>query len=442
MFRVERYILGLVLLVTVACTKDSIEPTPSTAEQDEAVITIYGGRPRGSLSTRSVNQPALPGACQADKMQIWVYTQSGEDYAWQTPDKLTLKETLSVMDVLNTNESGGSIDRWAKRQYTYSFRRAFGLVHGNHFAIPALSYTDADVSKFSVATGANYTLMALSLSASALATSPMVTPELYFGRLRFLTSESALKGYWDDTDGINNWNQYGYFYYRNTNAGSGTNDYTHPLSGHLYRIVSQINVNMTDVPTSIVDHLDLYMTNVPKQIGLYGTHGNIYSSDNGAAEDIGRFYPVTAATTSAACIDGNTLVATTNDFTGDEAHMSLFLLPSEVGGELTLRVHYKPGAVKDNMGNDVLQRDYVIQPGKSALMTGDDADVYSVSDASLRSGSDLYVYNSTNHKFYSYANVRVNINGKYENVAAEEQDVDINLEVEPGYEREHRITIN
>ena len=417
-------LLSLVLLLT-ACSSD-VDNTPlQDVQTGDDVIVISGGRPSLGAATRTVTPPALPGICQADRMKIWVYYK--DKYAWGDPSDLTYKENMELT-VSNTNRApNGSVDRWAKQKYTYTSDAATG----NHFAMPALAYTSTDAAKFEVSTGSNYTLMSLQLTAAALAASPMVTPELFFGRTKFTHPVNPSGSYFDNGKWLDEGRNYYYQY------GLSSRTYTDvPISGHLYRIVSQINVNMTDVPTEVVDHLELYMTNVPKQLGLYGTHGNVYGSD-----DIGRFYPVTAVTTISGCIDSNTLVATTNDFTGDEAHMSLFLLPSEVGGELTLRVHYKPGAVKDNMGNDVLQRDYVIQPGKSALMTGDDADVYSVSDASLRSGSDLYVYNSTNHKFYSYANVRVNINGKYENVAAEEQDVDINLEVEPGYEREHSITI-
>lgn len=440
MKRLVPYIIGLLLAGCVS--DDGFETTQPMAVDvaAESVITICGGKPSGTIGakTRAVNPPSLAGSCLADKMQIWVYTDAGTHYSWQTPSDLTLNETLTPLDVVNTRQNGESTDRWAKRDYTCSFRRApgtLGTVNGNHFAIPALAYTHVDDAKFSVNTGGDYTALSLSLTADALSASPVQTPELYFGRLRFLTTASALKGYWDDDGG--RWNQYGYFYYRNTNSLSGSDNFTNPLSGHLYRIVSQINVSMTEVPTNMVDRLELYMTNVPKTVGLYGIHGNVYGTDG-----IGRFYPVSAATSVSSCIDGLTLVATTNDFTNEKAHLSAFFLPSEVGGELTLRVYYKAGAVKDASGYDVVSRDYPIRPGKSAFLTGDDADVYHVESPALQNGSNLYVYNTTLNKFYSYANVRVNISGKYENVAAEDQDVTITLEVEPGYERQHTITIN
>lgn len=433
MKRFVPYLLGLLL---VSCTADEVQDElPEVPAND--VITIVGGRPDGSLTakSRAVTPPALQGVCQADKMQIWVYTHSGNDYNWKTPSDLTLNETLPAMDIVNTTQTdNNSVDRWAKRDYTYAFRRAFGAVNGNHFAIPALAYTNADASMFTVNTGANYTAISLSLTGTS-----QPTPELFFGRLRFLATESNLKGYWDNSEGQANWNQYGYFYYRNTTALSGSDNFTNPLSGHLYRIVSQINVNITEMPKNTVDHMELYMTNVPKTIGLYGTHGNVYGTDG-----IGRFYPITATTTTANCVNSgaNTLVATTNTFADDEAHLSAFFLPSEVGGTLTLRVHYVAGAMKDADDNDIPYHDFVIHPSKSAFLTGDNADVYSVQTVSLRSGSDLYVYNATENKFYSYANVRVNISGKYENIAAEKQDISVTLELEPSYERNHTITIN
>lgn len=422
----------------VACSSETIEAELSPDIElpspiDHRLITISGGRPSGGLkATRSVNEPTLPGICQADKLKAWVYTHPSTPYSWASPTALTSVAPIDAIDVVNTDQNSGSIDRWTAYDYTCGFRRAFGVVNGNHFAIPAIAYSEADATLFTVTPGANYTLMSLTLTSTQ-----QPTPELFFGRLRFMTTNANLTGYWSDADGITNWNSYGYFYYRNTVAGSGTDSFTNPLSGHLYRIVSQINVNITEMPVELVDHLELYMTNVPKSIGLYGNHGNIYGNNG-----VGRLYPVTAAQTTTHCIDGTTLVSTTNDFTNEEAHLSAFFLPSEVGGELTLRVYYKPYAMKDALGNDIVSRDYPIRPGSSALLTGDNADMYAVQRSELQSGSDLYVYNATANKFYSYANVRVNISGKYENIAAEDQDISIDLEVEPAYERDHQITVH
>lgn len=415
------YIFVLSLFLAGCTSENIIEPKTSDASSDETVITICGGHPGASMrATRAVNQPSLPGVCLADKMKIWVYYN--KKYAWGDISDLTYRETIEK-EVNNTNQTAnGSVDRWVKHGYSYTSAEATG----NHFAMPALAYASTDESLFTVNYSGRYIDLSLSLTGTQ-------TPELFFGRTKFSHPNNPGSSYFDNGKWLDEGRNYYYQYGLSSRTYSDA-----PMTGHLYRIVSQINVNITQVPTELIDHLELYMTNVPKTITLYGTHGNIYGSD-----DIGRFYPVTAVTSATNCIGGgsNTLVATTNDFTNDEAHMSAFFLPSEVGGELTLRVYYKPDAVKDALGNDVLQRDYPVQPGASAFLTGDDADVYNVG-ASLNNGGNLYVYNSTNYKFYSYSNVRVNINGKYENVAAEDQDVTITLEVEPGYEREHTITIN
>lgn len=426
MKRFVPYIIGLLL---ASCTADEVQDDLPTVPVND-VITIVGGRPDGSLTakSRAVTPPALQGICQADKMQIWVYYNS--KYAWGDPSDLTLKETLPEMDVVNTSQTdNGSVDRWVKQSYSYSSAAATG----NHFAMPALAYTNSDKAKFSVNTSGNYTTMSLSLSAAAISASPMLTPELFFGRTKFTHALNPSSSYFDNGKWLDEGRNYYYQY-------GASRTYTNaPISGHLYRIVSQINVNITEMPKNTVDHMELYMTNVPKTIGLYGTHGNVYGTDG-----IGRFYPVTATTTTANCVNSgaNTLVATTNTFADDEAHLTAFFLPSEVGGTLTLRVHYVAGAMKDADDNDIPYHDFVIHPSKSAFLTGDDADVYSVQTASLRSGSDLYVYNATENKFYSYANVRVNISGKYENIAAEKQDISVTLELEPSYERNHTITIN
>lgn len=410
----KHYYLIPLLAFLISCASEDIDDTRATQGTSEDVITIIGGHPDASLTahSRAVEEPALYGVAKADKMQIWVYSK--QQYAWGDITDLAYKETLPEMDVVNTKQAdNGSVNRWVKRDYSFT---AYGAT-GTHFAMPALAYSNADKALFSFDTGSNYTQPTLSLSGTT-------APEIFFGRTRFTFNPvPTLITVYDDK-----WESDGWTYYYKT--GLANSNYTQPMSGKLYRIVSQVNVNITEIPTGIIDHMDILMTNVPNKLYLYGNHG--------------KWYPVRATTSSSDCIAGETLMATESTFTDDEAHFSWFLLPSEVGSGLKLRVHYVTGAVKDDLGNDVLYHDFDIRPGKSALMTGNDAECYfnGVQTAALKSGTDVYVYNSSNYNFYSYANVRVNITGKYDNFAAEKQDVIITLEVEPSYERQHTITIN
>ncbi len=411
----RRFYLIPLFIFLVACSSeeiDDVRPAQGTAED---AITIVGGRPDASLTahnSRAVEEPSLYGVAKADKMQIWVYSK--QQYAWGNISDLTYKETLPEMDVVNTKQAdNGSVDRWVKRDYSFT---AYGAT-GTHFAMPALAYSDADKTLFSASPGSNYTQPTLTLTGTT-------TPELFFGRTRFTFNPvPTLITVYDEK-----WESDGWTYYYKT--GLANANYTQPMFGKLYRIVSQVNVSIADVPTDIVERFEVFAADVPTKLYLYGNHG--------------KWYPVRATTSSADCAAGATLMAAASTFAEGEAHMSWFMLPSEVGCTMTLRIHYVAGAVKDDSGNDVAYRDFPLRPGKSALMTGDDAECYynGVQTATLKNGTDVYVYNSSNNRFYSYANVRVNITGKYENFAAETQDVSVTLEVEPSYEREHTITIN
>ncbi len=408
------HIICLGMLVASCSTEDVADEGVSRATTED-VVTIVGGRPDAALTavqSRAVSEPSLYGVAKADKMLIWVYTKN--QYAWGNVEDLAYKETLPEMDVVNTQQqANGSIDRWVKRDYTFTANGATGT----HFAMPALAYSEADKSLFALNTGSNYTAATLSLTTTQ-------APEMYFGRTRFTFNPvPTLITVYDEK-----WESDGWTYYYKT--GLANANYTQPMSGKLYRIVSQVNVSIADVPTDIVERFEIFATDVPTKLYLYGNHG--------------KWYPVRATTSSADCAAGATLMAAASTFAEGEAHMSWFMLPSEVGCTMTLRIHYVAGAVKDDSGNDVAYRDFPLRPGKSALMTGDDAECYynGVQTATLKNGTDVYVYNSSNNRFYSYANVRVNITGKYENFAAETQDVSVTLEVEPSYEREHTITIN
>ena len=68
--------------------------------------------------------------------------------------------------------------------------------------------------------------------------------------------------------------------------------------------------------------------------------------------------------------------------------------------------------------------------------------MYHVGD-NLKSGSDLYVYNGNGGEycFYSYANVRINMSGRYDNIAVDTGESNIEIEVNPNFEDLHEFEI-
>ena len=241
------------------------------------------------------------------------------------------------------------------------------------------------------------------------------TPEVYCGIVVFNPGDGGL-GY--GTSQINDNGAIGFY------DGGIADNLSAPLYGRLYRIVSQLNVKITDIPADEVEKLELYMYNYPTKITLHGTHG--------------KYYPVTAVTDPAATTGigadiAPVLLAAIGQITTGTVTLSSFLLPSEIGAYLRLRVTYKGGTTKE----------FNIQPAKSYFLTGTDAAVYSVNSPDLKNGNDLYVYDGRKRKycFYSYSNVRVNLSGKFENYATETSESDIVIEVEPNFEKHHDFPI-
>lgn len=121
-----------------------------------------------------------------------------------------------------------------------------------------------------------------------------------------------------------------------------------------------------------------------------------------------------------------------------EVTLSTFLLPSEKGMRLRMRVIYRPATeLAEQSDEEKEYKDFNIRPAESHFITGSDAATYSVSDEIKdQDTGNLYVYdNRDGHLcFYSYANVRVNIGGKFEDIAGESSNANITIEVIPGFE--------
>ena len=136
----------------------------------------------------------------------------------------------------------------------------------------------------------------------------------------------------------------------------------------------------------------------------------------------------------------------------DETTLSTFLLPSKAGMHLRMRVYYRMGGdVTDDTegtgetgGTDTQAeqtedkastnyKDFEIRPESSHSLDEKTTAIYKggVTDAN----GNYYVYNNSQGEmcFYSYANVRVTMSGKFEHVAGETSTVDVNIEVDPGF---------
>ena len=404
--------------VLAGCGEDEPSVLPQGGGDDNRLggIVVCGGSGDITAGTRYVapgdgtSGPQIDGTCYADRLEVYpffkssgytLYWPGAGEYNYQ-PDVnnnphvyVTTPIELNIMGRNGYADAQLGIEKVNDYIYMYT---------------TALAYTDADKSKFAAQIGNR-------ISSTIILNSPYSTPEMYYGILRLIDgswSPSGTGNRWSSNDDNND--EY-MWYHISENSGSAA------LEGRIFRIVSQVNLTVTEIPDGIVEKIELYTDNYPTEITLNGTHGANYP-----------VYAVTAGdkTTGEALV----LLDEADIVAGQEsATLSSFLLPSEVGMHFKLKVTYTAVAGKE-------AEYYDLRPQTSRFLTGADAAAYNVGDG-LKHGSDLIVYDGNAGKFcfYSYSNVRVNMSGAFNNIAAETGEADITIEVDPNFEDLHEFEI-
>lgn len=414
---------GVAILLLTACVSDNPD-IPVNAGNDaasaESRIEIFAGLPSsGGSSTRTIEEPGRPGVCDANRCALWFYQGAKHTSSLSTPSFNASDVHYLKGITVEANRYGDDYAQNKLASCLYDFEalsRTGTLYHYTATAISSLAYTDSDADKFVVdPQGEGDTPDHLTLSLTGTD-----TPELYFGKLELKVFEgddkvnSVMHKAHDDI--------YYYYYYHANNTPKPL--LSNPVTGRLYRLVSQMNITMQNVPERGIDKLELYISDFPDKVTLFGNHG--------------YFYPVSVASTHISDGDNYIKVSECTHFHKGEARLSTFLLPSDLGYKMRMRVWFTPGTVYDNDGNEILYKDCTIRPDKSVFMHGNDAEVYFDGAAShLKHESDLFVYNDTEQRFYSYANVRINLGGDFDKVLREESPVDVKIEICPAFQKDH-----
>ena len=391
-------------LLTVSCSQEEDLALETPAPSD-AYIRIVSGQV--GYSTRAVDaEPQIGGQCNADMMNIYQFSKSVLGGQSITPSNMEYSSTYTTEVDHYSDQSTGPYyqgDKWARQSAQISLSGA----RNNGLAFTGLAFSKVDESKFSV----NYqnTLNAMSFKLKG-----DDTPEVYFGRLE-------ADGYSSDAiTGI-------YSAYRSSITGTTE---TKALTGKLYRVVSQINVTISNVNPDLVDRMEMVLSNIPTEIGLYADHR---TSISGNGSDHGFHYPIVVANSTQQS-SGEVIVCKTSNFHNGEAKLSTFLLPSQEGRSLKIHVYFKEDIYggEDEEGNPKTFREkiYDIRPPKSFYIPADIAEAYFSSEP-------LCVYNVTDNKFFSFSNVRVNITGDFDNFFPDRIDVDMDIEVCSRYDNDH-----
>lgn len=420
------------LLMTASCTQDDMATDGGAGllAPDETSGIFISDTGTGTSATRAFVEPndettgpQVEGICRADTMDVYVF-KVGQGY----PINFPKEEELSYKNTLQPEVKVFGNDRYAecKAEITHEYESV--IVNHTYVLSSALAYTDADKNLFNVnLESKNRTNVPLTLQKDD---GKYKTPELFYG---------IVKGKGNDIEFNENKFPNGFYW-------SGNKNKTVTFYGRIFRIVSQLNLHITDISSEAIKKIELYGDNYPTEIILYGTHG--------------EFYPVTSAnatTGDAQADDNNTDLAQSDkyvlldskDIAGgtEEITLSTFLLPSEKGMHLKMRVYFHNDTDQGNDGGTNPEyKDYDIRPDKSYLLDDSDATYTVAADLHYESKAtspDLYIYDSRNGKlcFYSYSNVRVNMSGKLEDIVGETSTSDIEIEVEPGFEKVHKIPL-
>lgn len=421
------------LLMTASCTQDDMATDGGAGllAPDETSGIFISDTGTGTSATRAfvdpndgTTGPQVEGICRADKMDVYVF-KVGQGLTTYYPEI----QNLSYKTMLQPEVKVFGNDRYAECTAGIEYESGGLLADYTYVLSSALAYTDADKSLFNVnLEGFNRTNVPLTLQKDN--NGKYKTPELFYGIVKGKGDISS------DEDKFPN----GFYW-------EGEKNKTVTFYGRIFRIVSQLNLHITDISSEAIKKIELYGDNYPTEIKLYGTHG--------------AFYPVTAANATAgdaqagdntdlAQSDNYYVLLDSKDITGgtEEITLSTFLLPSEKGMHLKMRVYFHNDTDQGNDGGTNPEyKDYDIRPDKS-YMLDDGATTYTVADDDLHyeskaSSRDLYIYDSRKDKlcFYSYSNVRVNMSGKLEDIVGETSTSNIEIEVEPGFEKVHKIPL-
>lgn len=455
------YILPIIALLA-ACTSDELlapdtEATSAPSHASRILLTGSTGVTRGL--------PQAEGECKADKARIWLWKyklSTSHRVDWFSHDKLELYDTKDI-SVNNKIVDGNTVKAG---EYTKANEEFEGGSHHTYYAAWCLGYKETESTWFTCSVQSNH------IAGATLSIEPNEdmyrTPDLYFGSLKIDTPSGAKRD--DDADDHDELNDtYGIVHFHYVWGGE-THDLTLRNYTSVFRIVSQTNIILTNVNTSIKS-IDLIASNVPTTIGLYGRHGSDTYRLSHSDDPKAYIYPVKAASNTQQTATEKTVahVDLTNNV-DDHATVTLTtnFLPSVTGRTLKLHVVYK-GEGKMQMVNNpdgtisyttIPSEDFHIQPAQNAVLTGGNAKYDKVVDNiphtsdiptlqayinnnprlyvdAINNIQGLYVYKPATHEFFSYSNVKLNVKGDMKDLVEDHDRAAFTIEVEPAYEMSH-----
>lgn len=384
------------MLLLGACT--GVEEPAATPLSEPGEIRVCAGAPSLALGSRS---PAIDGVCNADKLEVMVYKHTRNPF---TPSELDLHED-ATMDLEANNA-----DNDRKRAHTVAQIQETGSTTQHFILGRALAYTAAEAGWFTKAVSSEPSTNTGTITLQKTGDTYR-TPELYFGFIDFTSSQVSMARHGSEPFAYEQW----------TGAVSvALRKVTPSAKGNIYRIVSQFNLELTEIPENVTG-ITLRAARIPLSVSLAPASG---------AQ--GTFYPVGASTTATPEGEYFTLgEATPADGT---CRFSALLLPGTIPTDMQIEVHYTTGQTKR----------YEVRPTQTQLAADGLRDVYTgATEDQKHDATHLVIYQNSADApgFYSYANLKTNVRGKFTKVAYDRTRIDCTVEVEPYFVATHNITL-
>ena len=452
-------------MLATGCTQDD---TLTAAGDGSAVITpdpdkgivISGSGANGIGATRgyvspddAASGPQVDGIARINAIQLLVYKNGRNDNRWPSITEMVIKQGESKLITGDEIKIIGN-DRYAQCTEEIVAEETGILYPHTYVMATAFAYSPDDSQLFTLNyPGTNKSTTTVDINNN---NGVIKTPELFYGTVRGkgANGDNDVKTVDNEPAGVDfdDWFTQDGFYW------GDKNNHTINFTGRIFRIVGQLNLNITEIPGEAVEKIELWGDNYPTSINLNGDHGEFYPVAWADAHTGEYTEPLKAATDEEQQDEwtesGEFVLLDSKELAedDDETTLSTFLLPSKEGMHLRMRVYYRMGGdVTDDTegtgetgGADTQAeqtedkastnyKDFEIRPESSVSLDEKTTAIYKggVTDAS----GNYYVYNNSQGEmcFYSYANVRVTMSGKFEHVAGETSTVDVNIEVDPGF---------
>ena len=221
--------------------------------------------PDGNNYTDSGKLPQEDGICRADAIEIWLFKHGMTGLEWpSSAESLTFKEN-ELFKITDADIKILGNDRYASFTHNIMYESEAAVRNNyTYVSAKAFAYSEADKSLFTTnLIDKNITNASISINNID---GKRKTPELFYGIVR---GEGENVSPARNSNNCPDWLHDGFFwsFYRssdNDDVSDETRDVT--FTGRIFRIVGQLNLNITEIPGEAVEKIELWGDKRPRRV--------------------------------------------------------------------------------------------------------------------------------------------------------------------------------